>query len=307
MTAYIGRRLLMLIPVLFLVSLIVFSMVHLAPGDAASLLAGDDASAEDLANIRAIYGLDDPIHVQYWNWLSNALQGDLGRSLTTRRPVISEIANRATDTAQLAVLAIVIAVAAGTFMGVLSAQKHNTLIDYVTMVLAVIGASMPAFWLGLMLIMFFSVRLGWFPTGGASGASALVLPALTLGASATAIVARMTRSSVLDVNRKEYVRTARAKGLAGRAVLSRHVVRNAMIPVVTVIGLQFGSLLGGTVVTETVFARPGLGRLLVNSIEARDFPVVQGTLLVLASAFVLVNLLVDIAYMFIDPRLRSVR
>lgn len=306
MGRYIGRRLLMVVPVMLAVSIIVFGMMQIAPGDPAQLLAGTDAEAEDIAAIRDKYNLNDPLYVQYGTWLGNVLQGDLGRSMTTRRPVIDEIASRIGPTAQLALFATVVAVIAGTGIGILSAQRHNTAIDYVTMVLALIGASMPAFWLGLMLILLFAVRFSWLPTSGAGGVSSIILPGLTLAASATAVIARMTRSSVLDVNKREYIRTARAKGLTERGVLRRHIMQNALIPVLTVIGLQFGNLLGGTVVTETVFARPGLGRLLVDGINTRDFPVVQGTLLVLAFAFVMVNLLVDIGYTYLDPRIRRV-
>lgn len=305
MGRYIGRRIFMVIPVMFAVSIIVFAMMQIAPGDPALVLAGDDASEADILAIREKYNLDDPVYVQYLTWLGNVVQGDLGRSMTTRRPVLDEIQSRLGPTSQLAAFAIVVSLIVGTTVGIISAQKHNTLIDYVTMVLALIGASMPAFWLGLMLVMLFAVRLGWLPTSGAGTPEAIILPGLTLAASSTAVIARMTRSSVLDVNRREFVRTARAKGLAGRQVLSRHILRNALIPVLTVVGLQFGSLLGGTVVTETVFARPGLGRLLVDGITSRDFPVVQGTLLVLAFAFVLVNLLVDIGYSYLDPRIRG--
>jgi peptide/nickel transport system permease protein len=296
----------MVVPVMLAVSIIVFGMMQIAPGDPAQLLAGIDAEAEDIAAIRDKYNLNDPLYVQYGTWLGNVLQGDLGRSLTTRRPVIDEIASRIGPTAQLAIFGTVVAVIVGTGVGILSAQRHNTVIDYVTMVLALIGASMPAFWLGLMLILLFAVRFSWLPTSGAGGMSSIVLPGLTLAASSTAVIARMTRSSVLDVNKREYIRTARAKGLTEHGVLRRHIMQNALIPVLTVVGLQFGNLLGGTVITETVFARPGLGRLLVDGINTRDFPVVQGTLLVLAFAFVMVNLLVDIGYTYLDPRIRRV-
>jgi peptide/nickel transport system permease protein len=268
-------------------------------------MAGEDASAEDIAAIRDKYNLDDPFYVQYGTWVSKVVQGDLGRSLITRRTVSDEITSRLGPTLRLAVAAMLIAVIVGTTLGIISARNRNSPIDYFTMVFALIGASMPAFWLGLMLIFLFAVRLGWAPTGGDSGVRSLILPAVTLGASATAVIARMTRSSVLEINRREYVRTARAKGLTERSVLTRHILKNAFIPVLTVIGLQFGSLLAGTVVTETVFARPGLGRLLVDGIQTRDYPVVQGTLIALALVLVLVNLLVDLGYMYLDPRIRQ--
>jgi peptide/nickel transport system permease protein len=288
------------------VSFIVFSILHIAPGDPATILAGDDATAADIATIEARYGLDRPFLVQYGIWLGRVVQGDLGRSIVTRRPVTTEIRARIPHTAELAVAAILFAIVLGAIVGLISATRHNTAVDYLTMVIALIGVSMPVFWLGLILIFFFSVDLGWLPTGGAGSWQALILPAIALGASSTAIVARMMRSSVLETIRQDYIRTARAKGLAERAVLSRHLIKNALIPVVTVIGIEFGYLLGGTVVTETVFARPGLGRLLVDGIQTRDFPVVQGTLMFLATVFVLVNLTVDIFYSFLDPRIRNI-
>jgi peptide/nickel transport system permease protein len=297
--------LLVVIPIMFAVSVIVFAVLQIAPGDPAQVMAGEDASAEDIAAIRDKYNLDDPFYVQYGTWVSKVVQGDLGRSLITRRTVSDEITSRLGPTLRLAAAAMLIAVIVGTTLGVISARNRNSPIDYFTMVFALVGASMPAFWLGLMLIFLFAVRLGWVPTGGDSGVRSLILPAVTLGASATAVIARMTRSSVLEINRREYIRTARAKGLTERSVLTRHILKNAYIPVLTVIGLQFGSLLAGTVVTETVFARPGLGRLLVDGIQTRDYPVVQGTLIALALVLVLVNLLVDLGYMYLDPRIRQ--
>lgn len=306
MARHVIRRLLVLVPVMFAVSVLVFGILKLAPGDSASILAGDDATEEDIAFIQERYGLDKPFYVQYGTWIRNAVQGDLGRSIISRRPVISEIRSRIRPTAELALTSVVIAITIGTFVGVISATRHNSLTDYIAMALAVTGASMPVFWLGLMLIFFFSVDLGWFPTGGIGGPSHLVLPAIALSSSSTAIIARMTRGSILETIRQDYVRTARAKGLRESSVLLRHTLKNALIPIVTVIGLQFGYLLGGTVVTETVFSRPGLGRLLVDGIRSRDLPLVQGTLMILAISFVLVNLIVDLLYLYLDPRIRSV-
>lgn len=306
MAQHVLRRLLILIPVMFAVSVLVFGILKISPGDPARILAGDDAKQADIEAIQRKYGLDQPFYVQYWRWVSNAAQGDLGRSIVTRRPVTTEIRSRIRPTAELAIAAIAVAIVVGTVVGVISATRHNSLIDYITMVLALMGASMPVFWLGLMMIFFFSVDLGWFPTGGAGNWKALVLPAIALGSSSTAIIARMTRSSMLDTIRQDYVRTARAKGLVERVILSRHMLKNALIPIVTVIGLQFGYLLGGTVVTETVFTRPGLGRLLIDGIRTRDFPVVQGTLMILAISFVVVNLIVDLLYLYLDPRIRGV-
>ncbi|MGH2535370.1 MAG: nickel ABC transporter permease [Thermomicrobiales bacterium] len=305
MGQHVLRRLLTLIPVLLAVSVLVFGMLKISPGDSASILAGDDATAADIAVIRARYGLDKPIHIQYLTWVSNAVQGDLGRSIVTRRPVTQEITSRVRPTVELALASIVLATLLGMAVGVVSATRHNSPVDYLSMALALVGASMPVFWLGLVMIFFFSVDLGWLPTGGVGGLSHLVLPAIALGSSSAAIIARMTRSSMLETIRQDYVRTARAKGLGERLVLWRHTLKNGLIPIVTVIGLQFGYLLGGTVVTETVFSRPGVGRLLVDGIRTRDFPVVQGTLMILAVSFVLVNLIVDLLYLYLDPRLRA--
>jgi len=301
---YILRRLLYAIPVMLVVSLIVFGILHIAPGDPATMLAGEDARPEDVAAIKANYGLDQPLYVQYGVWLGNALRGDFGRSIVTRRPVMDEIATRLPSTVQLAVSALFLAVIVGMIVGVISATRQYSALDHGVMVLALLGVSMPVFWLGLMLIMIFAVELRWLPTGGTGTIQQLVLPAVTLGAASTAIIARMTRSSMLEVVRQDYIRTARAKGLMERVVLVRHALKNALIPVATVVGIEFGYLLGGAVITETVFSRPGLGRLLVTSINSRDFPVVQGTLMLLAGSFVLVNLLVDILYGFLDPRIR---
>jgi len=301
---YILRRLLYAIPVMLVVSLIVFGILHIAPGDPATMLAGEDARPEDVAAIKANYGLDQPLYVQYGVWLGNALRGDFGRSIVTRRPVMDEIATRLPSTVQLAVSALFLAVILGMIVGVISATRQYSALDHGVMVLALLGVSMPVFWLGLMLIMIFAVELRWLPTGGTGTIQQLVLPAVTLGAASTAIIARMTRSSMLEVVRQDYIRTARAKGLMERVVLVRHALKNALIPVATVVGIEFGYLLGGAVITETVFSRPGLGRMLVTSINSRDFPVVQGTLMLLAGSFVLVNLLVDILYGFLDPRIR---
>jgi ABC-type dipeptide/oligopeptide/nickel transport system permease component len=303
-TRYIIRRLIYTIPVMLVVSVIVFGILHIAPGDPATMLAGEDARPEDVAAIRANYGLDQPLYIQYGVWLGNVLRGDLGRSIVTRRPVLSEVLARMPSTVELAFSALLIATLAGMTVGIISATRQYTLLDHATMVLALLGISMPVFWLGLVVIFFFSVELRWFPTGGAGSLQQLVLPAFTLGAASTAIIARMTRSSMLEVVRQDYVRTARAKGLSEQIVILRHALKNALIPVVTVIGLQFGYLLAGAVITETVFSRPGVGRLLVASITSRDFPVVQGTLMLLSISFVLINLLVDVLYGYLDPRIQ---
>ena len=304
MIRYIIRRLLYVIPVMLAVSVIVFGILHIAPGDPATLLAGEDARPEDVALIRAKYGLDQPLYVQYGVWLGNALQGDLGRSIVTRRPVMDEITTRVFPTVELAMSALLLAVAIGLVVGIVSATRPYSWLDHATMIMALLGVSMPVFWLGLVFIIIFSVELHLLPTGGAGTFQQLILPAVALGAHSLAIIARQTRSSMLDVMRQDYIRTGRAKGLTEHAVVTRHALKNALIPVVTVIGLQFGYLLAGSVLTETVFSRPGLGRLLVSSINARDFPTVQGTLVLLSVSFVLVNLLVDILYGYVDPRIR---
>jgi peptide/nickel transport system permease protein len=303
MIHYIAHRLLQIIPVLFLLSIVVFSLLHMAGGDPARLIAGESASREDIAAIREKFGLDEPIYVQYGIWLRHALSGDLGRSIVTRRPVTAEIADRIWPTFELATAAMFFATVAGVGIGILSAVRQYSLIDHISMILALFGVSTPIFWLGLMLIYLFAVELRWLPTGGMGSLKALILPSFTLGAASAAIVARMTRSSLLEVIRQDYIRTARAKGLLERTVLFRHSLKNAFIPIVTVIGLQYGYLLGGTVVTETVFSRPGIGRMLVTAITTRDFPVVQGTIMILAVIFVIVNLIVDLFYVYLDPRI----
>ena len=286
------------------ISVVVFSLLHLAPGDPALVLAGTDASQTDIQAIRVKLGLNRPLYVQYGLWAAQALHGDLGRSIITRRPVVAEIRSRLWPTAQLAVSAMLLATVFGIGIGILSAVYQYSLLDHMAMVVALLGVSLPIFWIGLMLIFIFAVQLRWFPTGGAGSARALVLPAIALGAASIAIIARMTRSSLLEVIRQDYTRTARAKGLAGRIVIFRHALRNAFIPIVTVMSLQFGYLLGGAVVTETVFSRPGLGRMLVDAIGARDFPIVQGGLMILGGCFVVMNVLVDVLYAYLDPRVR---
>jgi len=305
-TGFIVRRILAMIPLLIIVSIFVFSIMQLAGGNAALVIGGTDATQEELAQITERYGLNRPMHEQYRTWLTNAVQGDLGQSLLTRRPVTEEIRTRILPTAELAFTAMAIALLVGVLMGIMSARRPNSLIDNICMLFSFIGVAMPVFGIGLALIYFLGVHLGWLPTGGAGGLRYLVLPAITLSVSSIAILARMTRSSTLDVIRHDYVRTARAKGLAEGPVFRGHVLRNGLIPVITVVGLEFGSLLSGAVITETVFSRPGIGRLLVEGIRSRDYPVVQGVLLLLAVVCVTVNLIVDIVYMLVDPRIQGV-
>jgi ABC-type dipeptide/oligopeptide/nickel transport system permease component len=279
-------------------------MLRLIPGDPAQILAGPDASASDIMALRQQMGLDRPLAVQYVDYLKGLAQGDLGRSMSTRRPVLDELMDRFPNTLILAVAGVGVAVLLGIPIGVLAAIRARTMVDHAAMVLALLGISAPAFWLGFILMMVFSVHLGWFPSAGYRSWGHLVLPAFTLGTGAMAIVARMTRSSLLEVLNQDYVRTARAKGLHEVLVIAKHALRNALIPTTTVVGLSFGSLLGGAVLTEMVFAWPGLGRLIVYSIGIRDLPVIQGAVLLLALTFVLVNLGVDLLYGLIDPRVR---
>jgi peptide/nickel transport system permease protein len=305
MTRYLQQRALLVIPTILLTSVVVFLMLYLIPGDPASIYLGENkATPERLAQTRHLMGLDRPLYVQYGDFLWKALHGDLGRSLQTNRPVATEIRDRLPNTVALAVAAMLLAVLFGVSLGVISGLKQNSWVDTLAMLTALAGVSMPVFWLGLLLIMFFSVRLHWFPATSGSQPRDLVLPAVSLALLSTATLARLVRSSILEVLRQEFLTTARAKGLRERAVVLRHALPNALIPVVTVIGLQFGALLSGAVVTETVFARPGLGKLVVDSIQNKDFPVVQGVILVLATTYILVNLLVDLSYALIDPRIR---
>ena len=304
MTTYILRRVAAAIPSLLGVLIIVFLMVRLAPGDPALLLAGELADEALLERIRERFGLNEPWHVQFWVFLRNLVQGDLGISTRTNRPVVSELQSYFPSTVQLAAAAMVVASCIGIPTGVIAAVKPNSIFDYVATLIALLGVSMPVFWFGLLAILYFSVDLGWFPVAGKGTFAHVVLPAVTLGTSAAAILARMTRSSMLEVLSQDYVRTASAKGVRRSRVTLKHALRNALIPVVTVAGLQFGSLMAGTVLTETVFSWPGIGRLLVDSILARDYPVVQASVLLIATTFITVNLLVDLLYGVIDPRLR---
>jgi len=278
-------------------------LLHLVPGDPARMIAGLDATEADLVLIRHDLGLDKSLPEQYFTWITNLLQGDMGKSTRTRNPVTYEIGLRLPATWQLTAISIAIAVILGLVTGVISATRRNSLIDYASTVAALLGICTPSFWLGLMLMLVFAVHLHWFPTSGRGDWRHLVLPGITLGAGAAAIIARVTRSSLLEVLNQDYIRTATAKGLRSETVIYRHALKNGLIPVVTVVGLEFGYLLAGAVITETVFAYPGIGRLLVDSIAFRDFPVVQGILLILSVQFVLVNLAVDLLYAWLDPRI----
>lgn len=290
-------------PVLLVVSVLVFLMSHLTPGDPATIMLGENASAADVARLRHELGLDRPLAVQYGRYLAGVLRGDLGRSIRSGRPVALEIWDRFPPTLQLTLGAMAIAAASGVLLGALAAAGRSGAADTIVMSTSLVGISMPSFWLGLLLILLFGLMLRWFPIAGGDDWRALVLPAVTLGAQAAAVIARLTRASLLDVLPSEFVRTARAKGLAAVRVLFRHALRNALIPVVTVMGLQFGALLGGAVIVESVFARSGLGRFAVAAVQSRDFPVIQGIVLFAAAVYALVNLSVDVAYLALDPRI----
>jgi peptide/nickel transport system permease protein len=307
MREYVLRQLMTAVPTLLGVSIAVFLMLHLTPGGAVEaivLQGGAGISGETMAQMREALGFNDPLYVQYWRFFSKAIRGDLGRSYRTHQSVTSMILNALPGTAQLAVTGLAIALVLGLSMGIISALRHNTWIDNACMVVAMLGWSLPQFWLGILFILLFSVYLGWLPITSQGGTGRLILPAFTLGLSTAGVTARLVRTGMLEVLRMDYVRTARAKGLQESVVVLRHVLRNALIPVVTVVGLQFGRLLGGTVVIETVFARQGVGRVALQALLARDMPTIQGTVLFLAVVYVVINILVDFSYAFLDPRIR---
>jgi len=293
------------VPVIVGVSVVVFSIIHLLPGDPVlAILSGANATPEQERELRAQLRLDDPLVVQYVRFLGRALVGDFGRSIFTRRPVIEEIADQLPSTLELAGTAIVIAVCVGVTLGVLAAVRHNTWIDRAAMLVALGGVSMPSFWLGLLLIFVFSLQLGWLPATGQGGVSRLILPAATIGLNYSAVIARLVRSSLLEVLGNNYISTARAKGLSEWGVTLKHALGNALIPVTTIIGVQLGNLLAGTIIVETVFSRRGMGRLAVTAVLDKDYPLIQGVVLVSALGYVLTNLLVDLSYSALDPRIR---
>ncbi len=295
----------MLVPVLFGVTFLVFAIISLTPGDVAAMMLGQGATNESVAALRLEMGLDDPLIVQYGRYLGDLLSGDMGTSYATRKPVVDEIMSRFPNTLKLAFFSILVSIAISIPIGIISAVKQYSLLDNLGMVFALIGISMPSFWLGLILIIVFSLTLGWFPSGGADQIKSIVLPALTLGVASTASIARTTRSSMLEVIRQDFIRTAKAKGLGNMVVILKHALKNALIPTLTVIGLEFGELLGGAILTETVFSWPGIGRLMVESIQRKDTPMVLGCIIVFSVAFSVVNLLIDILYAFIDPRIKT--
>ena len=317
MLRFLTRRLLLTVPVLLGVATLVFALIHLVPGDPAVSMLGEAATPADVAALRARLGLDDPLPTQYGRFLSDAVRGHLGQSLRTGRPVTTELSEKLGATVLLAVTAMVVALIVAVPLGVIAAVRANTWVDNVAMALALVGVSMPNFWLGPLLALLFGVYLGWLPISG-RGPSAefligsvprvppeyLVLPALTLGLALAAILARMTRASLVEELKELYVRAARSRGLSMRRTVVRHALRNGLIPIITIVGLQFGAVLTGTIITETIFAWPGLGRLLIQSIQFRDYPMVQGCILLIAVTYVAVNLLTDLAYGLADPRIR---
>jgi peptide/nickel transport system permease protein len=311
MRVYVFRRLVSLVPVLLIVAFVAFSLMQLVPGDPASVLLGPDAPDHEVEALRVRLGFDQPLLVQFGLWFGRLLQGDLGTSYYLGLGVAESIATRVPATLYLALSSLLVAVTFGMPLGIVAAVRHKSWIDRLVMLFAMVGIAAPSFWIGLNFILVFSVWLRWFPTGGyvplsedfLGGLRYLVLPALALGLNQAALIARMTRSSVLDVLRQDYVRTARSKGVSERSIIWRHILKNAMNPVLTIIGISFGVLMSGTVIVETVFTYPGLGRLVVLAVQRRDYPLVQGILLLAALLYMLINLLVDLAYALFDPRI----
>ena len=301
---YLVRRLLLTIPVLLGVATLVFALIHLVPGDPAQSMLGESAAPEDVARLREALGLDRPLLVQYQAFLGGLLKGDLGRSFRYGTPVVSEIRSRLFRTLQLAVAAMLVALALAIPLGILAAVWRGTAVDHAAMTLSLVGISMPNFWLGPLLAILFAVQLGWLPVAGTGSPAHLVLPAVTLGAGLAAILARMTRASLLEELRELYVLAARARGISRARAILRHAFRNSLIPIVTIVGLQFGAVLTGTIITETIFAWPGVGRLLIQAINFRDYPLVQGCILFISFTYVVMNLLTDLAYGLLDPRIR---
>lgn len=305
MSKFIVRRLLAAVPVIIGASFLVFATMALMPGDVADMLLDEvTATPEQKEMLREQLGLNEPFHIRYVKFLSGAVRGDLGRSFVSNRPVLEEVLEQTPRTIELALVGMAIAIVLGMTLGILSAIRQNSWLDSASMAVAMVGVSMPVFWLGILLILVFAVTLRWFPALGQGSPWSLVLPAVTLGTLPAASIARLVRSSMLEVLRQEYMVTARAKGLREGTVIVRHALKNALIPTITIIGLQVGSLLSGAVLTETIFARQGLGQLTVNAVLRKDFPLVQGCILVTAISYILANLLVDVSYAWFDPRIR---
>ena len=305
MTRFVIHRLLALIPLLIGVSFIVFMMLQLVPGDPVMMMLGEFsmATTKDVEAMREQLGFNDPLYIQYWNYFKGLISGDLGTSMRTKKPVLDLILARLPSTFELTFFGLLFAMIFGTSLGIIAALKHNTFIDYFTVVIALLGVSIPGFWLALLFIFLFSIRLEWLPITGSSPLS-IIMPCLALGLWAGGTIARLVRSGMLEVLQSDYVRTARAKGLYKHRIILVHALRNALLPVVTIFGIQFGHVLAGTVIIEAVFARPGLGLMMVNAIVAKDFPLVQGTIMFVAGAYIVVNILVEVIYTYLDPRIR---
>lgn len=304
MLRYSLRRLVQLVPVLFGISLMTFAILHAIPGDPIAVLAPQDATEEDLQGLRAEFGLDQPLPVQYLKYVGNAVQGNLGRSLRTRDPVAETLWRRLQFTVQLTLASVIVGVLLGVVAGVVAAMHQNTWVDNAIMVTSLTLLSIPGFWLSLMLLLLFAGVLHWLPSGGTGGPQHLILPVVVISHGAAAVIARFTRSSMLEVIRQDFIRTVRANGIPERLVVYKHALRNALNPVITIVGLQFGFLLGGSAIVETIFALPGIGRLMVNGIYTRDYPVIQGGILFIALTFVIVNLITDLVYAVVNPRIR---
>ncbi|MEK6680565.1 MAG: nickel ABC transporter permease [Nitrospirota bacterium] len=304
MGRYILKRLILFFPVIFGVVTLVFFLIHLMPGDPVEVMLGETALSSEKEDLRKSLGLDKGIGEQYLIFLKNARKGDLGKSVHTKRPVLETVIERYPATLELTIAALIIAILISIPAGIISAVKKDSFVDRGFMLFALLGVSIPNFWLGPLLIILFSIQLGWLPVAGRESIYHLILPAITLGMGMSAILSRMTRASMLEVLNKEYIITARAKGLSSAVVIMKHAFRNALIPVVTVIGLQFGALLAGAVITETIFSWPGIGRLMIQGIYTRDYPIVQGCILIIALSYVLINLITDILYSYIDPRIK---
>jgi peptide/nickel transport system permease protein len=305
MLRYIAKRILITIPVLLGVTFIIFSMMFFTPGDPARLILGDFATEEEVMTLRSEMGLDDPFFTQYFRYMKDLFHGDLGTSYVNGLPVTVEISSRLPVTAKLSVFCMLLAMAIGIPFGILSAVRQYSFLDNIAMVLALLGISMPNFWLALLLVLLFSVKLGLLPASGLYGALYYIMPVISISAVSIATITRMTRSSMLEVIRQDYIRTARAKGRGETAIIFKHALKNALIPIITVIGIQFATALSGAVVNEQVFAIPGLGKLMVDAIKARNYPIVRGGVLIIAFMFSFLNLFIDLLYAFVDPRIRS--
>lgn len=304
MITFLIRRILFVIPILFGVSLVIFGMVHLVPGDPVRVMLGTNASPVQANALRHELGLDKPLPVQYLTFVGNALHGNLGTSIISRRPVSAEIGDRLPATLELTIAALIIAIPLGVGIGTIAAASRSRPVQGSLMILAAFGVSIPTFWIGLLFIYFFALQFGWFPVLGSTSFKGTVLPALTLALPAAAVLARVTRSSLVEVLRQDYMRTALAKGLSWRAAIRKHALRNAVIVILTIVGLQFGGLMAGSVIVESVFARPGIGSFAVSAIQARDYPVIQGITLVYSLIYVVINLVLDVLYSIVDPRIR---